>query len=409
MTDVGVRPGERGGAYELRTVLLLGFAYGFAFYDRQMLTFLTPFIAPEFHLSNLQIGALGAGLSLTWALGAYAFGRWSDALGVRKPFLLAALLIFSVCSILSGLAGGFWSLLASRILMGAVEGPFLPICLAIVAATSATRRRGVNSGVVQNVFGSLLGNAIAPLTSVAIAQAFGWRMSFYTAALPGLVLALLVWRLIDEPVATRREPADGAGALAMLRERNIALCAGISCMLVGSAVLCAIFLPVYLVTIRHFSAGQMATIMALLGLCPPVGGVLLPWLSDRIGRRPPMIAAATLMILTPLAALYFNGPAWLLVGLMLLGWIGMGSFPLFMAVVPAETLRFRHTAAAMGLVVAIGELTGGVAAPLLAGGIADSFGLQAPLIVSAGMSAIAVLIAFALRETNPRITGAVPA
>jgi predicted MFS family arabinose efflux permease len=195
----------------------------------------------------------------------------------------------------------------------------------------------------------------------------------------------------------------------MLRQRNIALCAAISCMLVGSAVLCAIFLPLYLVTVRHFSPAQMATIMALLGLCPPAGGVLLPWISDRIGRRPPMIVAGALMTLTPIAALWFAGPSSLLVALMLLGWIGMGAFPLFMAVVPAETLHFRHTAAAMGLIVAIGELTGGVAAPLLAGGIADAFGLGAPLIVSAAMSAAAIFIALALRETNPKTIGATPA
>jgi len=100
--------------YELRVVILLGLSYGFAFYDRQMMTFLSPFAIKEFGLNNLQVGALGAGLSLTWAIGAYAFGRWSDRLGVRKPFLLAALAIFSLCSVLSGLAPEFWSLLASR-------------------------------------------------------------------------------------------------------------------------------------------------------------------------------------------------------------------------------------------------------------------------------------------------------
>lgn len=393
-------PAARG--YEMRVVLLLGLAYGFAFYDRQIMTFLTPFVASELRLSNLQIGALGAGLSLTWAIGAYVFGRWSDRLGVRKPFLVGALILFSFCSVLSGLAPGFWSLLASRALMGAVEGPFLPICLAIIAAASPVSRRGLNSGLVQNVFGSLLGGALAPVLSVAIAQALGWRVSFYTAAVPGLVLAALLWWLVVEPPppprAASRQPI---GIAAMLRQRNIALCAAISCMLVGSAVLCSIFLPVYFVSVRGWSPERMAGAMALLGLCPPVGGILVPALSDRIGRRIPMIASAAAMTITPLATLYADGPPALVIGLMLFGWLGMGSFPLFMAVVPAETMRFHQAAAVMGLVVAIGELTGGVAAPLLAGWAADSFGLQAPLLIAATAAALGALIAAGLVETNP--------
>jgi len=154
---------------EFLTVLLLGLSFGFAFYDRQLMSYVAPFVVPELRLTNLQVGALGSGLSLTWALGAFFIGRWSDALGRRKPFLLGALVIFSLCSVLSGLAQGFWPLFASRVLMGLVEGPFLPICLAIVAAASPVRRRGLNAGIVQNVFGSVLGTAVAPLAAIGIA------------------------------------------------------------------------------------------------------------------------------------------------------------------------------------------------------------------------------------------------
>jgi MFS family permease len=391
--------------YEIQVVLLLGLSYGFAFYDRQVMTFLSPFVIKEFGLNNLQVGALGSGLSLTWALGAYAFGRWSDHLGVRKPFLMAALVIFSLCSVLSGLAPEFWSLLGSRVLMGAVEGPFMPICLAIVAAAAPARRRGFDSGIVQNVFGSLLGGALAPFLSVRIAEAFGWRVSFFTAAIPGLLLALIVWKFVDEPAkptpgTQASEPPLGIGA--MLGHRNIVLCCIISCLLVGSALLVSIFLPVYLTAARHYSPTLMSNIMTILGFCPPVGGVLLPWLSDRYGRRWPLIVGAALMTVTPLAALYFGGSVPMLVALLFLGWIGMGTFPLFMAVVPSETLAFRSTAAAMGLVVGVGEIVGGVFGPLVAGHIADLFGQSAPMLIAAGMSVLAALVALALIETNPR-------
>ncbi|HWW63706.1 MAG TPA: MFS transporter [Sphingomonadaceae bacterium] len=396
---------DKSLAYEIRVILLLGLSFGFAYYDRMMMAFLGPFVVKDFHLNNFQVGALGAALSLTWALGAYVFGRWSDRSGRRKPFIVAALVIFSLCSVFSGLSTGFWSLLFSRMLMGAVEGPFLPICLAIIVFASAQRRQGLNAGIVQNVFGSLLGTAVAPLTAVAIAQAWGWKASFYTAAIPGLILAFLVWRFIAEPppppapVAGR---AEEKGIGAMLRERNMLLCSLISCLLVGAITLGSIFLPLYLTQIRGFAPESMAGIMALLGLCPPIGGVVVTWISDRIGRRPPMILFSALVALCPFAALYYVGAPAILSGLMFVGWIGLGVFPLFMGVVPAETLGPRHAATAMGLVIAAGELSGGVVAPLVAGRIADLYGLSAPLLIAGVMALFAGGLATMLIETNPR-------
>ncbi|MGF7171755.1 putative MFS family arabinose efflux permease [Sphingobium xanthum] len=403
-------PREHRVGYELRVVLLLGLAYGFAFYDRMTMAFLSPFVVEDLKLNNTQVGALGSGLSLTWALGAYFIGRWSDKTGKRKPFLLGALLIFSLSSILSGLSTDFWTLLASRVIMGAAEGPFLPICLAIIAAASAPQRRGLNSGIVQNGFGSLLGNALAPLLVVAIAVQWGWRTSFFTAGLPGLILLFIIWRFIDEPPATpadQQPAATGAkssdGFVAMLRHSNILICAIISCLAVGSIVLGSIFLPLFLTQVRGYSPTTMSTIMAILGICPVVGGVLVTWISDRIGRRTPMIVFSLLMTLCPLAALLVKDSVVLMTSLMFIGWIGIGIFPLFMGVIPAETLSFRNTAAAMGIVVAIGEIFGGVAAPVMAGWIADQSSLFLPLAIQAGMSFAGGLAAFLLRETNPAV------
>jgi predicted MFS family arabinose efflux permease len=403
-------PREHRVGYELRVVLLLGLAYGFAFYDRMTMAFLSPFVVEDLKLNNTQVGALGSGLSLTWALGAYFIGRWSDKTGKRKPFLLGALLIFSLSSILSGLSTDFWTLLASRVIMGAAEGPFLPICLAIIAAASAPQRRGLNSGIVQNGFGSLLGNALAPLLVVAIAVQWGWRTSFFTAGLPGLILLFVIWRFIDEPPATpadQQPAATGAkssdGFVAMLRHSNILICAIISCLAVGSIVLGSIFLPLFLTQVRGYSPTTMSTIMAILGICPVVGGVLVTWISDRIGRRTPMIVFGLLMTLCPLAALLVKDSVVLMTSLMFIGWIGIGIFPLFMGVIPAETLSFRNTAAAMGIVVAIGEIFGGVAAPVMAGWIADQSSLFLPLAIQAGMSFAGGLAAFLLRETNPAV------
>ena len=416
----GLAPaGQSRPGYELRIVLLLGLAYGFAFYDRMTMAFLSPFVAKDFALNNAQIGLLSSGLSLTWALGACLIGYWSDKMGVRKPFLLTFLLIYSVCSVLSGLSPSFGPLLATRVLMGAVEGPFLPICLAFIAAASPDHRRGLNSGIVQNVFGALLGNALAPILVVWIAIHWGWRESFYTAGLPGLILFFLVWKFVDEPPRMAAPPlADPATAeaglgrklaggaieiLSMLKERNIALCAAMSPLLIGMLILTATFFPVYLTKVRGYSPETMSYIMFVTGFCPAIGAVILTGLSDRIGRKIPMIIGATMTALSPFAAVYFQGSVAMLTVLMFIGTLGVGMMPLYMGVVPAETLKTRNIAAAMGVVVMIGELTGGVIAPPVSGWLADVTTLDAPLLIAGGMSLLAGIVCLFIKETNPAV------
>ena len=57
----------------------------------------------------------------------------------------------------------------------------------------------------------------------------------------------------------------------------------------------------------------------------------------------------------------------------------------------------------MGLVVGIGELSGGFLGPLIGGKLADLYGLQAPLLIQGAMALIAGVVAFGLVETNPRV------
>jgi MFS family permease len=412
------QPGLPRG-YELSVLLLLGLAFGFAYFDRMAMTFLGPFVEKDLSLSKTEIGALGSGLSVTWALGAYFVGRWSDSIGRRKPFLLAMLVIFSLCSVMSGLAWSFGSLFAARVVMGAAEGPFLPICLAIMVAASADSRKGLNAGIVQNVFGAIIGTALAPIVLVWLADTYDWRIAFYLAGVPGLILAVLIWRLIAEPPRSESRDRPGAGAephqrrallapvqaefamlFSLLRARNILVCSIVSCFAVGSAVIGSIFMPFYLDGPRGFEPATWKWMMAVVGFCPAVGALVFTGLSDRIGRKPPMIAGAALMALAPLSLLYIPGGAVSTTALVFLGWMGMGIFPLFMGVVPAETLGRARAATAMGLVVAVGELTGGFLGPLAGGAMADRFGLQAPLQLQAGLAIAGAVAALLLVETR---------
>ena len=116
-----------------------------------------------------------------------------------------------------------------------------------------------------------------------------------------------------------------------------------------------------------------------------------------------MIGFALLTAICPIAALTFHGSMIFLGALMFVSWIGIGIFPLFMGVVPAESLPPRLAATAMGLVVGVGELTGGFLSPMIGGWVADRAGLAMPLLLQAGLAIAGGLIAIGLVETRPRI------
>jgi predicted MFS family arabinose efflux permease len=291
------------------------------------------------------------------------------------------------------------------VVMGAAEGPFLPICLAIMAAASGPGRQALNAGIVQNVFGPIVGTSLASFALVRIAVAFDWQAAFFVAGLPGLILALLIWRFVDEPAPV---PAAPAGAeqrpeRGLLAHRNIVVCSLVSACAVGSIVVGSIFMPLYLDGPRGYDDLTWSNVMTVVGVCPAVGAIVIALLSERIGRKPPLIAFAFLMALAPAALLWFEGDVVLLAALMFVSWMGLGTFPLFMGVIPTETVGRARAATAMGLVVMMGELSGGVFAPPLAGRFADAYGLDVALYIQGALALGAGLAALFVVETNPRI------
>ena len=124
--------------YENGILLLLGFSFGIVFFDRNAINFLAADIVAELSLSAAQLGWLSSGLSLAWALSAYFVGAWSDRVGSRKPFVLLSIVVFSLCSAISGLATSFAFLLAARVIMGIAEGPVASTGVAVAVARSRT-------------------------------------------------------------------------------------------------------------------------------------------------------------------------------------------------------------------------------------------------------------------------------
>jgi len=387
---------------------LLSLNFGIVFFDRNSMSYLGPFVQKDLQLNNSQIGLVASVFSIAWGLSGLLGGAVVDRVGHRKLFLVGATVVFSLCSIVSGLAASFAVLLVARAVMGVAEGPMNPIHQSFAAAESSPGRRGLNMGLVQNFGSSLFGSFIAPIVIVILAVRFGWRDTFFISAAPGIMMAGVIFLVVREPrvekgaagVAPARMPM-----IQMLRQRNVLVCMLVSLFMVPWMIMGWTFLPLLYANLRGFSPETGSYLMAALGASATVGAFVLPGLSDRLGRKPVMIVGCLMGMGAPLAALYWGGSVWALGALLFVAWLASGTFPIFMATIPSETISARYAATAAGLTQGLGEIVGGGGGVWLAGEAADAHGLKAAMWMMAGCALVGCLLSMLLRETAPSKVG----
>lgn len=382
-------------------LILLTFTFGFVLFDRMALNFLVPFFDKELGLNNTQIGLLASLLALAWAISGYAIGTLSDKTGKRKQYLIISVAIFSVCSFISGLAASFAFLLMARIIMGFSEGPVLPLAHSIMVSASAEKRRGFNMGFMQSFGSNLLGTMLAPVILVALATNYGWRNAFFIAGVPGLILATLGFFMIKEAPVIVKEKKQKANVADLFKYRNVWVAIILSGCMMTWMFAQITFMPKYLIAIKHFSEEDMGKTMAAYGLGSIIWGAVVPALSDKLGRKPVVIFFFLMSMIMPLSVVYAGDTFSSIAPLVILGATTMGCFPIVLATIPSETVPRQFLAQTLGMIMGIGELIGGFAAPAIAGWSADKFGLQAPFLIAAGAVFIAGFVAFLLIETAP--------
>jgi len=400
--------------YENALLAMLGLTFGIVFFDRGAVNILMPFIVRDLHLSNTQVGFVGAALSATWSISNIVSGRLSDTLGRRKPLLIAAVTVFSLCAFVSGLATSFGLLIAARMFMGLAEGPVPPLSVAMLASASSPKRRGLNGGIML-AFNPLIAGILAPIVLLSLAQSLGWRAAFYVAGVPGLIAALVIAKFAREsassshPVESVSAPASSAGAARepeavmpigqIIRTRNIWLCALICGFVMAAIALDGIFLPLYYVNVRHIAPAQLKWMLAAVGFMQLPALCFIPALSDRIGRKPVIAACFALGVIGPLTTLLFHGPLIVMTGLLMLSALAAGAAPLVIMAIPTESLPIRSVGTAVGFIPGIGELAGSFGAPALGGWIADKTSLAAPFMIEIACIAAAFGASFFLKET----------
>lgn len=395
-------------SYEWKATLILSLAFGLVGLDRFILPSLFGPMSAELGLNEAHLGQLVGALAVAWGVSAVLFGGLSDRLG-RRNVLVPAVIFFSLMSGLSGVAGGLVSLILIRAMMGVAEGAVAPTGVAVVVEASHPNRRGINNGFFQCAI-ALFGLALAPIMATQLLEAgVSWRHIFVIAGIPGLIVAIFLWKIVREPAQLAGGIAASASApkppiSSVFRHRNIPVSMlALMCAMMGIFILAA-FMPVYLLNFLNLAPTDMGFVAAAIGVGGSIGQFTVPAVSDFIGRR----LATVLSFIGAAVFLYFfintgAGNNALLFALLLgASLFNFGALAILAGPVPAEAAPPGLIATAAGLVIGVGEIFGGGIAPAIAGKVAQTHGLDKPLLLTLGALVVGVVITLFLKETAPR-------
>ncbi|WP_031364664.1 MFS transporter [Caballeronia sordidicola] len=392
--------------YERRTLALLGFGFGLVGFDRWLMAPLFPHMMRDLNLNYSQLGTLIGVLGVAWGLWSIAMGPLADRIG-RKKILVTTMVTFSVLSSLSGFATGFISLLLLRAAMGVAEGAFTPASIAANSEASLPARRGLNQGIQISMI-PLMGLGFAPILATQLLQVVpNWHWVFAISAIPGMIVAALIWRYVHDKPASATETghvhAVRPAWTEIFASRNVAVATvSILCAMSGIFVIGAM-VPIYLVSVVHLDMRSMGIVASAVGFGGFVGCFAVAGISDFIGRRP--TAVIGFVCAAMLLYLFSNtGPNTTLLFILLFGvaMFAMGLLSLLSGPVATEAAPIGLVASTIGFVSGVGETFGGGVAPVVAGFIAQHYGLARTLDFAFCSLAIGAIVALFLVETAPR-------
>ena len=283
---------NRSARYENLLIVLMFLTFGTIFLDRMAQFYLGPYLMPDLHVDNVQIGMMASALAFAWALASLFFGGVCDRYGYCVSCSSRLCFVFSLMSWLTGIVQTFGEMLLVRFLLGLAEGACYAPVMALSEASSSPHRRGLNVGFVVSAAG-FVGTAIAPVLTTQVAAYIGWRWSFFVAGIPGVILGFFLWAYVQEP--RREELAQQRPKLSdlasVVKYRNVVLCCFTGAANLTALMLVGIFGPLYITFVQHQAPTTAGFLISAMGVGGTFSAIFWPWISDRVGRKPILLLA----------------------------------------------------------------------------------------------------------------------
>ena len=396
--------------------------------DRSSLGVALPFMGEDFQLSATQQGLIFAAFFWAYDFCQLAAGWYVDKVGPRKSFSLAAVW-WSIVTVATAVAQGFWSLFAARFLLGVGESPAPSSAAKVVATWFPVRERALATSIWDS--GSRVGAVIALPIITLIVGFTSWHAVFIIIGVVGLIWAAVWWKNYRNPEehpganaeelahirngGARSEASDQEDAAklpwrALFRYRTIlSMMFGFFCL--NSAIYFFItFFPSYLVKERGFDLLSLGVFGAIPGICAVAFGWSAGYLADRAVQRG---SSVTRVRKTAIAGGLVGGSvimfaavvpeAWMALALLSLAYSSLTVAATGIWSLPADVApSSRHVGSIGGLQNFASNLAG-IFTPVLIGVLVDQTGsFVAPLAVIGCISLIgAANYLFVLGKVEP--------
>lgn len=381
--------------------VLLFLLYMFDYIDRMVIVSLFPFLKAEWQLSDTQCGLLVS--AVYWSILLFSFpvsiliDRWS-----RTKTIGLMSILWSLATLMCVFTKNFKQLFMARIAIGVGEAGYAPGGTALISALYPPEKRARMLGIWNASIP--LGSAVGIAAGGIIAENFGWRNAFGIVAIPGLIFALLFFRVKDYKTvrlgtqlreATTGSIRQGRTAIYTVSSflkpslifNNLAFAANV---FVTTAMLS--WLPTYYHRLDGIPMSQAGPKSGLILFMAIIGAPLGGYLSDRWTARSkqgrmlfPALSSIVSALILFLAFNYLSGNlqyvVLLLAGITLIMFVPAG------VAVTQDVVHPGLRATSLSVNIVVQHSLGSPLGPLFVGAMSDNYGLT---------RALGVLPAFAL-------------
>ena len=372
-------------------VLTVFFAFMLLHYgDRFIVTPLVHVLMEEFNLSYTQMGLIGSG---SIVISAVLFPLWGFLFDKYSRVKLCALasVIWGATTWLSALARNFVELVFTRASTG-VDNAATPGFYSLISDYYPPEKRGSAIGKVGAAIP--LGTIIGTLIGGFIGIVYGWRTAFMLMAVPGFILAVIIWFFVKEVPRGRAEPElahfetitpytiNKELAVQLLRRRSLILLYLQGFFGVFPWQVVSFWIFAYIVTVRGLSE-NLATIAMMIWLIAmalgyPTGGALGDRFFKRSSRGRVLVSTIVVFLSALLIYVAFSRPFDDFMGFIILAAVAAFIMPQAAANVVATTQDITEPEGRSVALAILGvfENSGSALSPLIAGYIADLYGLH---------------------------------
>lgn len=353
-----------------------------------------PVIAGDLHVSIPAAGLLISAYAMGVLIGAPLLTLTTGRID-RRTLLIALMGIFTLGNALSAAAGGYWMLMAARVVTSFNHGAFFGVGSVVAAGLVPPDKR---AGAVAAMFTGLTVATIGGVPAATwVSEAIGWRTAFAGIAGVGAI-AMLSLRLALPPLPAE-EGGDMRAELRVLTRGPVVMALALTTIGFGGVFTVFTYIVPILRDVTHGSTGYVTAMLMLFGVGATIGNGLGGRLADRSVERT-LMTMLTIMALTLLAfTVLMQWPVTAAVAILI--W-GIASF----AIVPPLQMRVMDAASeapnlASAMNIGAFNLGNAIGAALGGGVIGAGLGLPAVSLAGAAMAAVALAMLLAFRR-QPR-------